>query len=242
MKLKNVLFTASLAVVLLSACNDGQSQSNNESDMNKDIENKNIVLKTDLDTVSYAWGVNLGSYMISQSYDEINYDALIKALDDVLNNRGLIINDEKARVILQEYSQKLMSKKGEKHRIESKKFLEENKAKDGVITLPSGLQYSVMTEGTGPKPASTDKVSVHYHGTIIDGTVFDSSVDRGEPAEFGVTQVIKGWTEALQLMPVGSKWKLFIPADLAYGDNPRPGGAIEPGMALIFEVELLAIK
>ncbi len=120
------------------------------------------------------------------------------------------------------------------------KFLEENKNKPGVITLQSGLQYQVLKEGTGPKPGPTEKVKCHYHGTLIDGTIFDSSVDRGQPATFAVNGVIKGWVEALQLMPVGSKWKLFIPANLAYGDR-QAGAKILPGATLIFEVELLEI-
>jgi len=239
MKLKNLLFTALAAVVVLTSCNNGQSQST--PDKSGDASEA-VVLTNALDTASYAWGVNLGTYLTSQSYDEINYDVLVKALEDALSGTPTQISDQEARMIIEGYAKKLASKKGEKNRIESKLFLEENKTKEGVVTLPSGLQYKVITEGTGPKPLSTDKVSVHYHGTIIDGTVFDSSVERNEPAEFGVTQVIKGWTEALQLMNVGSKWTLYIPADLAYGDNPRPGGAIQPGMALIFEVELLAIK
>ncbi len=120
-------------------------------------------------------------------------------------------------------------------------FLEENKKKEGVVTLPSGLQYQVLKEGDGDKPQATDTVRVHYRGTLIDGTEFDSSLD-GEPVEFRLDGVIPGWTEGLQLMPVGSKWKLFIPADLGYGDNPRANGEIRPGDALIFEVELLQIK
>ena len=123
---------------------------------------------------------------------------------------------------------------------EGDKFMEENKAKDGVVTLPSGLQYKVITNGTGEKPTATDRVKVHYHGTLIDGTVFDSSVERGEPTVFGVGQVIKGWTEALELMPVGSKWILYIPYDLAYGG--RDAGKIKPFSNLIFEVELLEIE
>ncbi|MDB4121425.1 FKBP-type peptidyl-prolyl cis-trans isomerase, partial [bacterium] len=121
------------------------------------------------------------------------------------------------------------------------KFLAENKTKEGVQTTASGLQYSVLKEGTGEKPTTASKVKVHYHGTLIDGTVFDSSVDKGEPAEFGVTQVIKGWTEGLQLMNVGAKYKFFVPSSLAYGANPRPGGVIKPNATLIFDVELLEI-
>ncbi|MCK4678455.1 MAG: FKBP-type peptidyl-prolyl cis-trans isomerase [Bacteroidales bacterium] len=130
--------------------------------------------------------------------------------------------------------------KFDKNKVESERFLGENSKKDGVVVLPSGLQYKVITTGEGPIPQASDKVKVHYHGTIIDGTVFDSSVERGTPSEFQVTGVIEGWQEALQLMPVGSKWVLYIPSDLAYKDNAR-GQVIEPNMALVFEVELLEI-
>ena len=124
---------------------------------------------------------------------------------------------------------------------EGQKFLEENSKKDGVITLDSGLQYEILTEGDGPKPTANDRVKCHYHGTLIDGNVFDSSVERGQPAVFGVTQVIRGWVEALQLMTVGSKWRLFIPSDLAYGAQGA-GDMIGPNTALIFDVELLGIE
>ncbi len=122
-----------------------------------------------------------------------------------------------------------------------REFLEENKKKEGVVALPSGLQYEILKEGTGPKPKATDKVKCHYHGTLINGKVFDSSVERGQPAVFGVNQVIKGWVEALQLMPVGSKWRLYIPSELAYGSQGA-GSSIEPNSALIFDVELLGIE
>ena len=120
-------------------------------------------------------------------------------------------------------------------------FLAANGKKEGIVTTPSGLQYEVVTMGDGVKPTTEDKITAHYHGTLIDGTIFDSSVDRGQPASFPVSGVIKGWTEALQLMPVGSKFKLYIPSELAYGANPRPGGPIGPNAALIFDVELLSI-
>jgi FKBP-type peptidyl-prolyl cis-trans isomerase FklB len=141
--------------------------------------------------------------------------------------------------------QEAAAKKAETDFAESKaageQFLEENKSKDGVITTESGLQYMVMKEGDGEKPVATSKVKVHYHGTLIDGTVFDSSVDRGTPSEFFANQVIKGWTEGLQLMSVGSKFKFFIPQDLGYGATPRGGGKIKPFDVLVFEVELLEI-
>jgi FKBP-type peptidyl-prolyl cis-trans isomerase FklB len=139
------------------------------------------------------------------------------------------------------YLQQLKADKIAKNREAGLKFLAENKTKPGVVTLPDGLQYLVLKEGTGPKPTINDKVKTHYHGTLIDGTVFDSSVDRGQPISFPVGGVIKGWTEALQLMPVGSKWRLFIPSELAYGDRGA-GPKIGPGAALVFEVELLAIE
>lgn len=139
------------------------------------------------------------------------------------------------------YLQQMKTEKAAKNKAEGEKFLADNKAKAGIVTLPSGLQYQVIKEGTGAKPTINDKVKTHYHGMLIDGTVFDSSVDRGEPISFPVSGVIKGWTEALQLMPVGSKWRLFIPADLAYGDR-QAGAKIGPGSTLIFDVELLDIE
>jgi FKBP-type peptidyl-prolyl cis-trans isomerase FklB len=132
--------------------------------------------------------------------------------------------------------------KYEKNMKEGRAFLNDNKTAPGVVTLPSGLQYKAVKTGSGAKPTIADKVTVHYHGTLIDGTVFDSSVERKQPIELTVNQVIPGWIEALQLMPVGSKWILYIPSELAYGENPRPGGPIEPNSALIFEVELLSIN
>jgi FKBP-type peptidyl-prolyl cis-trans isomerase FklB len=149
---------------------------------------------------------------------------------------------EQANEIIQKYIQEITASKFEVFKKEGEDFLAENAKKPGVTTTASGLQYEVINEGDGPKPKSTDTVNVHYHGTLIDGTVFDSSVTRGIPATFGVHQVIKGWTEALQLMPVGSKYRLYIPQDLAYGAHLHPGGAIKPFMALIFDVELLGIE
>jgi len=148
------------------------------------------------------------------------------------------------RAYFQKKQKEEMDKRQEealKNKEDGEKFLAENKTKDGVVTTDSGLQYIVLKEGSGVKPTSESRVKVHYHGTLIDGTVFDSSVDRGNPTEFGVTQVIKGWTDGLQIMAVGSKYIFFIPSDLAYGANPRPGGVIKPNATLIFDVELLGI-
>jgi FKBP-type peptidyl-prolyl cis-trans isomerase FklB len=147
-----------------------------------------------------------------------------------------------ANTIIQNYLENAGEAKFAQNKEAGEAFLHENKSKAGIQSTPSGLQYEIVTEGSGPKPASTDTVSVHYHGMLIDGTVFDSSIERGEPATFGVHQVIPGWTEALQLMNVGSKYRLYIPQELSYGAHPHPGGPIKPFSALIFDVELIAIS
>ena len=151
------------------------------------------------------------------------------------------MDPQEANKLLQEYFTKQQDEMLNQNLEIGRAFLEENKKKANVVELPSGLQYEILTEGTGEKPKATDSVKCHYHGTLIDGTVFDSSVERGQPATFGVNQVIKGWVEALQLMPVGSKWRLFIPSELAYGKQGA-GRSIQPNSALIFEVELLEIE
>ena len=206
----------------------------------------NVKLETSADSVSYAIGVLVGSNNKQQlktapGNDEMNLEAMAAAFRLATLGEEVEISEEDANAIIQSYFQQASKREAQANLEEGNKFLEENGKREGVTTTESGLQYEVLTEGTGEKPTETDKVRVNYHGTLIDGTVFDSSVDRGEPVVFGVNQVIPGWTEALQLMPVGSKWKVYIPSDLAYGANPRPGGAIKPNMALIFEVELLEI-
>lgn len=205
------------------------------------INNKTMI-QTDLDKASYSLGMNIASSLKSEGVSEINAEMFAKGLEDMLKGNKLEISIQEAYETIQNFLSEANAKKFEKNITEGKKFLEENGKRAGVVTLPSGLQYEIMKEGNGPKPKATDTVTTHYHGTLIDGTVFDSSVERNQPASFPVNGVIQGWVEALQLMPVGSKWKLFIPSELAYGANPHPGGPIEPHMALIFEVELLAIK
>lgn len=200
------------------------------------------MIKTDLDKASYSLGMNIGTSLKGEGVSEINVEMFAKGLTDMMNGNSLELSVQEAYESIQQFLAMANAKKFEKNITEGKKFLEENAKRPGVVTLPSGLQYEILKEGNGPKPKATDTVTTHYHGTLIDGTVFDSSVVRNEPASFPVNGVIQGWVEALQLMPVGSKWKLFIPSDLAYGANPHPGGPIEPHMALIFEVELLAIK
>lgn len=197
--------------------------------------------KGEIDTCSYGLGISLSTYYQALGLEEMNSSALGKGIEDFFNNGDILIDEQDANMAVMNYFNKLRALMAEKNLKEGLNFLEKNKSEEGVVTLESGLQYVIMQEGSGKKPLETDMVSVHYHGTIIDGTVFDSSVERGTPAQFPVNGVITGWIEVLQLMPVGSKWKVFIPTELAYGENPRPG-VIQPNMMLIFEIELLSIE
>lgn len=199
------------------------------------------MLSDELGKVSYSIGLNVGMNLAQKGLTELKGEAVAAGLADAFKGSDFKIDPQEANQLLQAFMSKVETAKYEKNITEGKDFLAENAKKDGVTTLPSGLQYEVMVEGSGDKPKATDTVTTHYHGTLINGTVFDSSVQRGEPASFPVNGVIKGWVEALQLMSVGSKWKLYVPSELAYGANPHPGGPIEPHMALIFEVELISI-
>jgi len=190
--------------------------------------------------VSYALGLSLGNNLLGSGVTTLDYAQMAKGIQDVMEQKEPEISYQEAQTIIGEFFQNLQAKMAEKAQGEGKVFLEANAKRAEVTTLASGLQYEVLTQGEGALPSASDSVKVHYHGTLIDGTVFDSSVSRGEPATFGVTQVISGWVEALQLMPVGSKWKLFIPSDLAYGAQGA-GQAIAPHSTLVFEVELLDI-
>lgn len=198
------------------------------------------VLKTALDSVAYSIGLSVAGSLKAQGLSNINADLLTRAVRETLAGTKTMLSPEQANQYIGEYFQKQASIKGDASRKVGEKFLEENKKRPAVTTTASGLQYEVLKMGEGPKPADSSRVKTHYHGTLIDGTVFDSSVDRGEPVEFPVNGVIKGWQEALQLMPVGSKFRLFIPSDIAYGDRAA-GPLIGPNSTLIFDVELLEI-
>lgn len=204
-------------------------------------------LASSRDSLSYSIGVSVAQSIKQQGLTDINTTLLAQGIDEALKDGKMTLSLEQVQEVMQSYFQKQMAVKNaeaQKASAENKKvgnaFLAENKAKAGVTTTASGLQYSIEKEGTGAKPTASDRVKVHYTGRLLDGTEFDSSIKRGQPAEFGVSEVIKGWTEALQLMPVGSKWKLFIPAELAYGDRGA-GADIKPGSTLVFDVELLDI-
>lgn len=193
-----------------------------------------------MDKVSYALGLSIGNNFQSSGIKQLQVEDFMKGLEDVLGEKQPAISYEEAKQVINDYFMKLQQERLEINKQAGAEFLEINRHKAGVVELPSGLQYEILKQGTGAKPSASDKVKCHYHGTLINGTVFDSSVQRGEPATFGVSQVIPGWVEALQLMPVGSKWRLFIPSNLAYGEHGA-GDVIEPNSTLIFDVELLDI-
>ena len=193
-----------------------------------------------MEKISYALGLSLGNNLINSGISELDYAKLAKGIQDVLEQNQPELSYQEAQQVINTFFEALQAKASEAAIATGENFLAENAKRPEVVTLPSGLQYEILTKGTGNIAKASDTVKVHYHGTFIDGNVFDSSVNRGEPATFGVTQVISGWVEALQLMPVGSKWKLFIPSDLAYGAQGA-GQAIGPHTTLIFEVELLDI-
>jgi FKBP-type peptidyl-prolyl cis-trans isomerase FklB len=203
--------------------------------------------KTQKDKVSYAIGMNVGATLHRQGVD-IDPKVVQQGLQDALAGGKMLLSEEEERAVLTELQADMRKKQQEKmqqaaeaNKKEGDAFLTANKGKDGVVTLPSGLQYKIITSGTGPKPSASDSVVCNYRGTLIDGKEFDSSYKRGQPATFPVSGVIKGWTEALQLMPVGSKWQLFVPSDLAYGERGQ-GGDIGPNATLVFEVELISIE
>ena len=227
MKAKNLLLILAAGTLALSSCNSGS------------MSGTTATLKTEKDTASFYIGYMYGSGM-RQVMTEPNMQAIVAGMNSALQKKDMKITEQEMQMFLSQYMQKLAMQKAEANKKKGEEFMAENAKKAGIDTLAGGLQYKVITTGSGNKPAATDRVKVHYKGTLLDGTEFDSSISRGEPAEFFLNQVIPGWTEALQQMPVGSKWILYIPSDMAYG--PRgAGGLIGPNETLIFEVELLDI-
>lgn len=192
------------------------------------------------DSLSYAIGVQVAEYYKTQGVEKINTEYLKKAFNDVFNNKPLSISEDECNMTIQQKLQEFMSQKTSGAKEAGEKFLEENKKRPGVITLPDGMQYEIVTKGTGPIPKATDTVKANYIGTLLDGKEFDNSYKRGQPLSIPVSGVIRGWTEALEMMPVGSTWKLYIPSELAYGDRGA-GGVIPGGATLIFTIELLDI-
>jgi len=195
----------------------------------------------DIEAVSYCVGMSIAGSLLQQDLEAISPKIMAEAIADVFTGKQAKFSPDEANAIIQNYLQDVGDAKFAVNKIAGEEFLKNNQTKPNIQITASGLQYEVLTEGAGAKPSAQDTVSVHYHGTLIDGTVFDSSVSRGEPATFGVHQVIPGWTEALQLMNEGSKYRLYIPQELAYGAHPHPGGPIQPFSALIFDVELLKV-
>jgi FKBP-type peptidyl-prolyl cis-trans isomerase FklB len=200
------------------------------------------VLKTQLDSFSYAVGMSIALQYKEFGVKKLNTAVVMKAVNDVLANGKLPFSADQANYVLNDYINMLMEKQAAENIKAGQAWLAANKNKAGVFALPSGLQYLILKEGSGPKPSLTDSITVHYHGTLTNGTVFESSVESGMPVKLRVDGVIPGWTEALLMMPVGSRWRLFIPSDLAYGNFSPPGSPIPPGSTLVFDVELLAIK
>lgn len=225
--MKSLFTVAVLAVFTIVSCNSQNME--------------NVKLESEIDSLSYSLGVNVGQNIKAQGVESLNADAFAKAITDVYGGEELAINESEAGQIIQTYFSVLQAKKSEGVVAEGRAFLAENAKKKGIVTLESGLQYEIINNGDGVSPTINDQVTTHYHGTLINGDVFDSSVDRGEPVAFPVGGVIKGWTEALQLMKVGSKWRLYVPSDLAYGERGA-GPKIGPHTTLIFEVELLKIN
>lgn len=226
------LLAAALSSVLIAGCANAGS---------------NTELKTEKDKVSYSIGLSIGSNFKNQSID-INPEVLLKGIKDALAGNKFLMTEKEIFETMTAFQKETAARQAdrmktlaEKNKKEGEAFLAENKNKEGVKTTASGLQYKIIKEGSGPKPKSTDTVTVNYRGTLINGTEFDSSYKRGEPASFPLSGIIPGWGEALQLMPVGSKWQLFLPSNLAYGERGA-GAQIEPNATLIFEVELLSIK
>lgn len=229
MNAKILLLTLSAGVMMLSSCNKGS------------LTSTTATLKTASDTACYYIGYMYGTGLERSGLKDPNMEAIVAGMNAALKKADVKTDPQQMQMYLSMYLQKIAMQQSEENLKKGREFLKENAKKDGVDTLANGIQYKVLKEGNGPKPTATDKVKVHYKGTLIDGTEFDSSIKRGEPAEFYLNQVIPGWTQAIQQMPQGSKWIIYIPSDQAYGQRGA-GQAIGPNETLIFEVELLDIN
>ena len=251
--MKTRSYIVMLALVCLTVISVHAVEEGSKTDVNEPkiivqaTTEKAEIFKTEMDKVSYIIGTQMAG-SLKKAEIEVNFELLVQGIKDALAGPKLALSQADMTKTYNAWQQQMRAKQMAKQAKEAAEnlaagtaYLEANKAKEGVKVLPSGLQYKVVTEGTGNTPTADDKVKTHYRGTLINGTEFDSSYKRNQPAEFGVTKVIKGWTEALQLMKEGGKWELYIPANLAYGANPRPGSPIPPNAALIFEIELLEI-
>lgn len=246
--MRNSIFKVSLlAVMLVTIATEGFAQKGKTDKKGAESKSKNYVLKNEVDSVSYGIGLNM-SVSIKKEFAEANVDAIIAGIKEGLKDENTISPEVLQQAVAIYFKRKadavsnLKLEEAQKTLKEGVAFLEANKTKEGVVTTESGLQYIVLKEGTGRQPSATSSVTVHYHGTTPEGVVFDSSVNRGQPATFGLNQVIKGWTEGVQLMKEGAKYKFFIPNQMAYGSNPPPGGVIKSLMPLIFEVELIKVN
>ncbi|WP_075694855.1 FKBP-type peptidyl-prolyl cis-trans isomerase [Cellulophaga lytica] len=211
-----------------------------KKELNQLKKAKEVNLNDSIHKFSYAFGVEIGTSLKSVGVKSINYDVFAVALEETLNGNEKISRQD-ASSYIQKSVMEIKERESKRLKLDSENFLSENAKREGIKTTESGLQYEILTPADGQKPTADDKVEVHYEGKLIDGTIFDSSIERGESIVFGVSQVIKGWTEALQLMSVGSKYRIYIPQELAYGENGA-GGQIPPYAALIFDVELISIK
>ncbi len=224
---KFVFWGTGVIMLLIASCNNKKSS---------------VTLKNETDSISYCIGLSIGENLKQADLPSFNTEVFRKAIEEVLANKETKIKLENAGMYIQQYFTKLQMEQSAKNLKEGQEFLKKNKEQKGVVTTSSGLQYEVLKEGTGPHPTVNDMVTIHYKGTLIDGTVFDSSYEKGEPATFAVGGVIPGFTEALQLMTVGSKYRVWIPSELGYGASGNPRGKIKPNSVLVFEIELLSIE
>lgn len=236
--MKKYLFLILLSFLIVPLSTSAQKKSKRK----KAPVQQTKTMQNEIDSVSYAFGMLIGANMKDVGFENFNFEIFTEALIQVLTNKPGPFDDDRARIIVNKYVSGLMDKESENNLVQSNDFLELNSKNEGVVSLPSGLQYKILESGNGMLPGPESKVKVHYTGMLADGTIFDSSHDTGEPVVIPLNMVIKGWSEALQLMPVGSKWIIYIPPHLGYGDSSPQGSPIKSNSALIFEVMLIGIE